>query len=66
PLVLESGLRGSARGWGEELSREKLLEMMRDPRYSDPLQRDADFVKKVREGFQTLYPGDYVPGSRLA
>ena len=66
PLVLESGLRGSARGWGEELSREKLLEMMRDPRYSDPLKRDADYVKKVREGFQALYPGDYVPGSRLA
>ncbi len=66
PLVLESGLRGSARGWGEELSKDKLLEMMRDPRYSDPLQRDNAFVNKVREGFKALYPGDYIPGSRRA
>ncbi|MDD3313750.1 hypothetical protein, partial [Pseudodesulfovibrio sp.] len=65
PLVLESGLRGSARGWGEELSKEKLLEMMRDPRYSDPLKRDNAYVKKVRDGFKTLYPGDYIPGSRI-
>lgn len=65
PLVLESGMRGSASGWGEELSREKLREMMKDPRYHDPRQRDSEFVKKVRKGFETLYPGDYVPGSRL-
>ena len=64
PLVLESGLRGSARGWGEELSKEKLMEMMRDPRYADPLQRDDGFVNKIREGFKTLYPGEYIPGSR--
>lgn len=66
PLVLESGLRGSARGWGEELSKDKLMEMMRDPRYADPLQRDDAFVSKVREGFKILYPGEYVPGSRTA
>lgn len=65
PLVLEGGLRGAAEGWGEELSREKLREMMQDPRYHDPNKRDPEFVKKVRKGFETLYPGDYVPGSRL-
>lgn len=65
PLVLEGGLRGAAEGWGEDLSREKLREMMQDPRYHDPNKRDPEFVKKVRKGFETLYPGDYVPGSRL-
>ena len=65
PLVLESGLRGTGQGWGEELSREKLREMMQDPRYHDPLKRDPDYVKQVRKGFETLYPGDYAPGSRL-
>jgi len=65
PLVLESGMRSSGSGWGEELSRDKLREMMQDPRYHDPLQRDSGFVKKVRKGFEALYPGDYVPGSRV-
>lgn len=65
PLVLEGGLRGEAEGWGEELSREKLRQMMQDPRYHDPNKRDPEYVKKVRKGFETLYPGDYVPGSRL-
>ena len=65
PLVLESGLRGTGQGWGEELSREKLREMMQDPRYHDPLKRDPEYVKQVRKGFETLYPGDYAPGSRL-
>lgn len=65
PLVLEGGMRGSGSGWGEELSREKLRAMMQDPRYHDPLKRDPEYVKKVRKGFETLYPGDYVPGSRL-
>lgn len=65
PLVLESGMRSSGSGWGEELSREKLREMMQDPRYHDPIKRDPEYVKKVRKGFETLYPGDYVPGSRL-
>ncbi len=65
PLVLESGLRGAATGWGEELSREKLREMMQDPRYHDPVRRDQAFVKKVRQGFETLYPGDYTPGGRI-
>jgi len=65
PLVLESGMRSTGSGWGEELSREKLREMMQDPRYHDPINRDPEYVKKVRKGFETLYPGDYVPGSRL-
>lgn len=65
PLVLESGMRSTGSGWGEELSREKLREMMQDPRYHDPIKRDSEYVKKVRKGFETLYPGDYVPGSRL-
>jgi hypothetical protein len=65
PLVLESGLRGAATGWGEELTREKLREMMQDPRYHDPARRDQAFVKKVRQGFETLYPGDYTPSGRI-
>jgi hypothetical protein len=65
PMVLEGGLRGSARAWGEDLSLERLREMMRDPRFSDPSRRDKEFVKKVNQGFEALYPGDYVPGSRL-
>ncbi|WFS62691.1 hypothetical protein LF599_00615 [Pseudodesulfovibrio thermohalotolerans] len=65
PLVLESGLRGSARGWGEDLSIERLREMMQDPRYKDPAKRDTSFVKKVNQGFELLYPGDYVPGNRV-
>nr|WP_287411655.1 hypothetical protein [Pseudodesulfovibrio sp.] len=65
PLVLEGGLRGSTKGWGEDLSIERLREMMKDPRFSDPSKRDSTFVKKVNEGFEMLYPGDYVPGSRL-
>ena len=65
PLVLESGLRGSARGWGEDLTIERLREMMQDPRYKDPTKREDSFVKKVNQGFELLYPGDYVPGSRI-
>ena len=65
PMVLEGGLRGSAKAWGEDLSLERLREMMQDPRYKDPSHRDKDFVKKVNQGFELLYPGDYVPGSRL-
>jgi len=64
PLVLEGGFRGSSRGWGEELTREQLRDMMKDPRYSDPARRDDEYVKKIRQGFESLYPGDYVPGSR--
>lgn len=65
PMVLEGGLRGSARAWGEDLTIERLREMMQDPRFSDPSRRDKAFVKKVNQGFELLYPGDYVPGSRV-
>ncbi|MBG0791646.1 MAG: hypothetical protein H0S80_14235 [Desulfovibrionaceae bacterium] len=65
PMVLEGGLRGSARAWGEDLSLERLREMMRDPRFADPSRRDKEFVKKVNQGFELLYPGDYMPGSRI-
>jgi len=62
PMVLESGLRGSTRGWGEDLSREKLEEMMLDPRYSDPYKRDDAYIRKIREGFKLLYPGKHESG----
>jgi len=65
PLVLESGLRGAPSGWGEELSREKLREMMQDPRYHDPSRRDDTYVAKVRKGFEALYPGNYIPGGQI-
>jgi len=65
PLVLESGFRGAAKGWGEELTRDRLREMMKDPRFCDPSRRDPDFVKKVNQGFDALFPGDYIPGSRI-
>lgn len=65
PLLLENGLRGEGMDQGPDLTREKLVEMMRDPRYSDPLKRDSAYVKKIRNGFKQLYPGDYVPGTRV-
>jgi len=65
PLVLEGGFRGAGRGYGEELSREQLREMMKDPRFSDPARLDKEYVKKVNDGFDALYPGDYIPGSRI-
>lgn len=39
------------------LSQADLNEMMRDPRYGlgNPAARDADFVKKVNDGFKQLY-----------
>jgi len=37
------------------LSQDDLNTMMRDPRYWDPRQRDAGFVKQVDEGFAKLY-----------
>lgn len=40
------------------LTKAKLREMKRDPRYHDPAQRDPDFVKQVEAGYDALYPGD--------
>lgn len=41
------------------LTEAKLDEMMDDPRYWDPMQRDDSFIKQVKDGFKKLYPGDF-------
>ena len=35
----------------------ELQEMMRDPRYWNPSQRDPNFVKQVQDGFKQIYRG---------
>jgi len=62
PLVSESALRGRDAAPAQGLNPQRLREMMRDPRYFDPSRRDADFVQQVREGFETLYPGEKQSG----
>lgn len=62
PLVSESALRGRDAAPAQSLNPQRLREMMRDPRYFDPSRRDADFVQQVREGFETLYPGEKQSG----
>lgn len=37
------------------MSEDELRTMMQDPRYWNPVQRDAGYVKKVEEGFSQLY-----------
>lgn len=37
------------------LSQAKLEEMMRDPRYNNPSQRDPHYVKMINDGFAALY-----------
>ena len=37
------------------LTDDKLKEMMQDPRYFSPNQRDPAFVKMVDEGFKKMY-----------
>lgn len=64
PLVLEGSLRHRAVPGAGALTLERLREMMRDPRYSDPSARDPEFVRRVVQGFETLYPGEYQPGPR--
>ena len=44
-------------GYGETLTEEKLRQMMRDPRYYDPVKRDMEYVRKVEEGWKKIYPG---------
>lgn len=56
PLVLEGRFKGRKGVTDEILDRSRLQEMMRDPRYSDPIRRDADFVRRIEEGFRALYP----------
>lgn len=64
PVMLEGRFRFRDAGGGG-LTLAKLKEMMRDPRYHDPMQRDPEFVEQVSRGFETLFPGRYEPGSRV-
>jgi len=38
-----------------QMTQDELNSMMDDPRYADPLKRDASYVKKVEAGFEKLY-----------
>lgn len=66
PLVSESSLRGRSAGAAASLTPQRLREMMRDPRYFDPSRRDADFVRQVQQGFESLYPGERTPVLRAS
>lgn len=66
PLVCESSLRGRNAGAAASLTPQRLREMMRDPRYFDPSRRDADFVRQVQQGFESLYPGEQAPALRAS
>lgn len=65
PLVSETALRGRDAAPVQSLSPQRLREMMRDPRYFDPSRRDPDFVQQVREGFESLYPGEKPQNQRV-
>ncbi|MGE4503773.1 MAG: hypothetical protein AB7D51_00370 [Desulfovibrionaceae bacterium] len=65
PMLTEGRLRSSGAGPGRMLGEEQLTEMMRDPRYHDPTQRDPAFVRRIEQGFERLYPGSYQPGNRV-
>jgi hypothetical protein len=39
------------------LNEAKLREMMNDPRYHNPRDRDPNFVREVEEGFKQVYRG---------
>tara|TARA_R100000654_G_scaffold41411_1_gene67511 strand:+ start:2953 stop:3714 length:762 start_codon:yes stop_codon:yes gene_type:complete len=39
-----------------KITMDSLRELQKDPRYHDPVARDADFVKMVDEGYKRLYP----------
>ncbi len=64
PLVSETALRARDAAPAQGLTPQRLREMMRDPRYFDPSRRDPDFVRQVREGFETLFPGERPQGLR--
>lgn len=66
PLVSESSLRGKNAGGATSLTPQRLREMMRDPRYFDPSRRDAEFVRQVQKGFESLYPGEQAPTLRAS
>jgi hypothetical protein len=65
PMVCEGGMRGRDSGPAQVLNPQRLREMMRDPRYYDPSRRDADFVRQVQQGFESLYPGVKEAAQRL-
>ncbi|MGE4291376.1 MAG: hypothetical protein AB7E32_04110 [Desulfovibrio sp.] len=65
PVMLEGRFRFRDAGGVQGLTLNKLKEMMRDPRYQDPLQRDPEFVAQVTKGFEMLFPGKYEPGTRV-
>jgi len=58
PLVSETAVKTRDAAPAQSLTPQRLREMMRDPRYFDPSRRDEDYVRQVREGFETLYPGE--------
>lgn len=64
PLVSETALRARDAAPAQSLTPQRLREMMRDPRYFDPSRRDPDYVQQVREGFESLYPGEKPQGLR--
>jgi len=64
PLVSETALRARDAAPAQGLTPQSLREMMRDPRYFDPSRRDPDFVQQVRDGFESLYPGEKPQGLR--
>ena len=52
--VLNQEGDGTTALFAGRITREKLREMKRDPRYADPQKRDKDFVKRVSEGYKLL------------
>lgn len=62
PMVLEGRFKGRRADTGSALSKEKLEEMMLDPRYHDPLKRDSEWVRRIENGFRDLYPGQHGGG----
>ncbi len=60
--MLEGRFRGRRGDMEQALSKERLEEMMRDPRYHDPLKRDSEWVRRIEDGFRSLYPGRHDGG----
>jgi len=52
--VLNQDGDGTTNLFTGRITREKLREMQRDPRYADPQRRDNDFIKRVQEGYKKL------------
>lgn len=52
--TLNQGGDGTSALFSGTITRERLREMKRDPRYADPQKRDNDFIKRVSEGYKQL------------